>query len=295
MLQGVGSLKPASFEYRRPASLEEAAALLSAHRGEARILAGGQSLVPMLNFRLAAPSMLVDINEIEGLDRIESRHDGLELGALVRWHQIETSRTVRAANPLLSEAVGHIGHYQIRNRGTWAGSSAHADPAAEFPAVAIVCGARFEIRSIRGKRTVEAEDFFVGPLTTVLEPDEILTDVEFPAWPAGRRWGFEEFSLRPGDFAIAGVAALIDGIGDAASCRLACFGVGDKPSRLGKAEGVIAAEGLTRDAIAHAAAAAAAEVEAQADIHAPADYRRALVEVLVERTVLRAAGLGPVQ
>jgi carbon-monoxide dehydrogenase medium subunit len=239
--------------------------------------------------------MLVDINEIEGLDRIESRAHGVELGALVRWHQIEASPAVRAANPLLSEAVRHIGHYQIRNRGTWAGSSAHADPAAEFPAVAIVCGARFGIRSMREKRTVEAGDFFVGPLTTALEPDEILTDVEFPAWPAGRRWGFEEFSLRPGDFAIAGVAALIDGIGDAASCRLACFGVGDKPSRLVEAEAVITAEGLTADAVARASAAAAAEVEAQTDIHAQADYRRALVEVLVERVVLRAAGLGPEQ
>jgi carbon-monoxide dehydrogenase medium subunit len=294
-VMGVGSLKPASFEYRRPTSLEEAAALLREHYGEAKILAGGQTLVPMLNFRLAAPSILVDINEIEGLDRIELRHDGLELGALVRWHQIEASRTVHAANPLLTEAVKHIAHYQIRNRGTWAGSSAHADPAAEFPAVAIICGARFGIYSTREKRTIEANDFFVGPLTTVLEPDEILTDVRFPAWPAGRQWGFEEFALRPGDFALAGVATLIDGIGDAVSCRLVCFGVGEKPSRLAKAEGVIASEGLTRNAIARAAVEAAAEVDAQIDIHASAEYRRALVEALVERTVLRAAGLGPVQ
>jgi carbon-monoxide dehydrogenase medium subunit len=288
-------LKPAPFEYRRPTSLEEAAALLSEHHGEAKILAGGQTLVPLLNFRLAAPSILVDINEIEGLDRIELRDGRLNLGALVRWHQIEASRTIQPANPLLSEVVKHIAHYQIRNRGTWAGSCAHADPAAEFPAVAIVCGARFGVYSTRQTRTIEADDFFLGPLTTVLEPDEILTDVTFPAWPADRRWAFEEFSLRPGDFAIAGVATLIDGVDDAVSCRLACFGVGEKPSRLARAEESIASEGLTRNAIARAAAEAAAEVDAQTDIHASADYRRALVEVLVERTVLRAAGLGPVQ
>jgi len=284
-------LKSAPFEYRRPTSLEEAAALLSEHHGEAKILAGGQTLVPLLNFRLAAPSILVDINEIEGLDGIELRDDGLNLGALVRWHQIEASRTIQAANPLLSEAIKHIAHYQIRNRGTWAGSCAHADPAAEFPAVAIVSGARFGVYSTRQRRTIEAHDFFVGSLTTVLEPDEILTDVTFPAWPAGRRWAFEEFSLRPGDFAIAGVATLIDGLGDAVSCRLVCFGVGEKPSRLTNAEGIIASEGLARNAIARAAAAAAVEVDAQTDIHASADYRHALVEVLVERTVLCAAGL----
>jgi carbon-monoxide dehydrogenase medium subunit len=281
-------LKPAPFEYRRPASLEEAAALLSEHHGEAKILAGGQTLVPLLNFRLAAPSILVDINEVKGLDRIELWNDGLTLGALVRWHQIDASRTVQTANPLLSEAVKHIAHYQIRNRGTWAGSCAHADPAAEFPAVAIVCGARFGVYSTRQTRTIEAGRFFVGPLTTVLEPDEILTDVTFPAWPAGRRWAFEEFSLRPGDFAIAGVATVVD----AGSCCLVCFGVGEKPSRLIQAEEIIASEGLSRNAIVRAAVAAAAEVDAQTDIHASADYRRALVEVLVERTVLRAAGLG---
>lgn len=284
-------MKPAPFDYRRPRSLEDAAALLSASGGEAKILAGGQTLVPMLNFRLAAPSILVDINAIGGLDGIDLARDGLELGALVRWHQIETSRTVREVNPLLAEAVRHIAHYQIRNRGTWAGSSAHADPAAEFPAVAVACGAEFGIFSARGRRTVEAGDFFLGPLTTVLEPDEILTDVKFPVWPAGRRWAFEEFSLRPGDFAIAGIAVLIDDPGGAVSCRLASFGVGDRASRLPEAEAIIAAGGLTGESIARAAAAAKEEVDAQDDIHAPGDYRRALVEVLVERTLRRAAGM----
>ena len=208
---GGSSLKPAPFDYRKPKSLEDAVALLGTHAGEAKILAGGQTLVPMMNFRLAAPSMLVDINEIAGLDRIELERGSLKLGALVRWHEIETSPTIAAANPLLAEAVRHIAHYPIRSRGTWAGSCAHADPAAEFPAVAVACGAQFGTFSPRGRRTIDADEFFLGPLTTALEPDEILTDVVFPPWPAGRRWGFDEFSLRPGDFALAGVAVLIDG------------------------------------------------------------------------------------
>jgi carbon-monoxide dehydrogenase medium subunit len=284
-------LKPAPFDYRRPNSVDEAAAPLAEHPGEARILAGGQTLVPMLNFRLATPSMLVDINNIDGLDRIERRQDGPELGAPVRWHEIETSQIVRTANPLLSDAVKHIAHYQIRNRGTWAGSCAHADPAAEFPAVAVACGARFGTYSPRGRRTIEAEDFFVGPLTTQLEFDEILTDVLFPVWPNGRRWALEEFALRPGDFALAGVVTVLDESGSLFSCRLTCFGVGEKACRLRKAEAIITSEGATSIGIARAAAAAQEEVDAQSDIHATADYRRALVEVLVERTMLKAAGL----
>ncbi len=284
-------MKPAQFDYRKPKSLDAAAALLSAQAGEAKILAGGQTLVPMLNFRLATPSMLVDINDIEGLDRIELEHGGLKLGALVRWYEIETSATVRAANPLLAEAVRHIAHYPIRSRGTWAGSSAHADPAAEFPAVAVACGARFGAYSARGQRDIEAADFFVGPLTTALEPDEILTEIVFPPWPQGRRWGFDEFSLRPGDFALAGVAVLIDGSEDAVWCRLTCFGASEKPSRLPRAEAIIAAEGLTDAAIRRAAATAMHEIEPQSDIHASAEYRRALVEVLFDRTIRKAANL----
>lgn len=284
-------MKPAAFEYLRPASLEEAKAMLATHGDDAKILAGGQTLVPMLNFRLAAPAVLIDINEIPGLDRIESDAGDLRLGALVRWHQIEESEVVAAANPLLSEAVKHIAHYQIRNRGTWAGSSAHADPAAEFPAVAVVCGAEFGVQSARGRRMVAAEDFFIGPLTTALEPDEILADVRFPAWPTGRRWAFEEFAFRSGDFAVAGVAALVDPADRATPCRIVSFGVGDRALRLRKAESLIAERSLSEAVIADAARLASGEVEAQEDIHAPAEYRRSLVEVLTYRTLCRAAGV----
>lgn len=285
-------MKPAPFDYRKPKSLEDAVALLDAHAGDAKILAGGQTLVPMMNFRLVSPSLLVDINDIDGLDGIELEHGGLKLGALVRWHEIETSSAVRFANPLLAEAVRHIAHYPIRSRGTWAGSCAHADPAAEFPAVAVACDARFGAYSPRGRRTIEAAEFFVGPLTTVLGPDEILTDVVFPPWPKERKWAFDEFSLRPGDFALAGVAVLIDPDRDTVSCRLTCFGAGEKPSRLPRAEAIIAAEGSTKSAITRAAATAMNEIDPQSDIHASAEYRRALVEVLLERTINRAAGLG---
>jgi carbon-monoxide dehydrogenase medium subunit len=283
-------LKPAPFDYRKVASLEEASLLLSEHGDEAKILAGGQTLVPILNFRLAQPSILVDINDIPGLDYIELGPEGLTLGALVRWHQIETNPTIASANPLLAEAVKHIAHYQIRNRGTWAGSCAHADPAAEFPAIAVVCGARFRLHSVRGVRTVTAEDFFVGPLTTTLEPDEILAEVQMPVWPSTRRWAFEEFALRAGDFAIAGVAVLVDESATSEPFCFVSFGVGDKPRRLRNAEAVIAAEGLTRKAIVRAAAEAANEIDAQTDINASADYRRALIETLVERAICRVAG-----
>lgn len=279
-------MKPAPFEYCKPSTIEEAVLLLQQHGEDSKILAGGQTLVPMMNFRLVTPAVLVDINEIAGLDRIELRSEGLDLGALVRWHQIETSPVVAKANPLLAEAVKHIAHYQIRNRGTWAGSSAHADPAAEFPAVALACGATFGLMSPRGRRMVAAEDFFLGPLTTALEFDEVLVDVTFPAWPSGRRWAFEEFALRTGDFAVAGVAVLIDPPAGAGRVRLVSFGVGDKAMRLRKAEAVIESRGLTEAAIAEAAAVAAQEPEAQTDIHASAEYRRGLIEALLERAML---------
>jgi carbon-monoxide dehydrogenase medium subunit len=265
--------------------------MLTQHGDDCKILAGGQSLVPILNFRLAAPEVLVDINDIAGLDYITVTDDGLTLGALTRWHQIETSAQVASVNPLLAEAVRHIAHYQIRNRGTWAGSSVHADPAAEFPAVALACGAEFKLASARGERVIAAADFFVDALTTAIEPDEILVAVRFPRWPDGRRWAFEEFAVRQGDFALAGIVAIVDELAGRHACRLVCFGVGPRQSRLNAAEQIIESEGLTRTTIDRAAQAAAKEVDAQGDIHATADYRRALLEELTRRALCRIAGL----
>ena len=280
-------MKPASFDYFKPTTLEEAAALLSKYGEDAKILAGGQSLVPMMNFRLVTPQILVDINEIGGLNFIEQRDDAVRLGALVRWCEIEASAVVAKMHPLLFEAVKSIAHYQIRNRGTWAGSCAHADPAAEFPAVALVANAKFSLFSTKGRRLVSAEEFFLGPLTTALRADEILVDVEIPRHGRNCFWAFEEFTLRTGDFAIAGTAVMIDHDNRDDPVRFVAFGVGDKAYRLPSAELIIAKLGLTDTSIREAAASIGNDFEVRADIHASAEYRLALTKVLLERSMNR--------
>jgi aerobic carbon-monoxide dehydrogenase medium subunit len=285
-------MKPASFDYFKPTTLEEAAVLLSKYGEDAKILAGGQTLVPMMNFRLVTPQMLVDINDVEGLNFIEQRDDAVRLGALVRWCEIETSPVIAKIHPLLSEAVKSIAHYQIRNRGTWAGSCAHADPAAEFPAVALISNAKFSLFSTRGRRLVSAADFFLGPLTTALDADEILVDVEIPCHGCNCFWAFEEFALRTGDFAIAGVAVMIDHDNREDPVRFVAFGIGDKACRLPTAELVIAKLGLTDKTIHEAAAGIGNDFEVRADIHASAEYRLALTKVLLERSMNRVLASG---
>jgi len=199
-------MKLPAFEYASPATMEEAVALLASRSGNAKIISGGQSLVPMLAFRLAAPELLVDLKRLQGLSGIVIAEDGVRLGAKVRWCEIERDERLKGAHPLLVEAIRHVAHYQIRNRGTVGGSLAHADPAAEMPGIAITCDAELIIIGPKGKRVDKAFDFFKGSLVTSLAPDEILTEVRLPPWPADRRWAFLEFALRRGDFAIAGVA-----------------------------------------------------------------------------------------
>src|SRR5215211_2367164 len=178
-------MKPPPFEYRAPATLDEAVRLLAADP-DAKAIAGGQSLMPILNFRLAAPSMLVDLRRVPGLAEIAIGADGARLGAKVRWRDIEDHGRLRSAYPLLHAAVAHVAHYQIRNRGTVGGSLAHADPAAEMPGIAVTCDAEVTVAGTSGPRVIPARDFFVGALTTALEPDEIITEIKLPAWPAGR-------------------------------------------------------------------------------------------------------------
>lgn len=286
-------MKPPPFDYMRVGSVSEALGALAEHGDEAKILAGGQSLVPMMNFRLAAPRLLIDINRVVELATIEANIHGLTLGALVRWHELESSPVVGAHNPLLQAAVHYIAHYQIRNRGTIGGSSAHADPAAEFPAVALACGATFTLRSLRGARTLAAADFFRGALDTALEPDELLAEIHFPSWPSGRRWGFEEFSRRAGDFALAGAIVLLD-LDDNAVClsaSLVSFGVGDRAKRFGEAEGYLRGHALDRNRLAQAARLAAEDCDANSDMHAPADYRQALFETLMFRALCSAVSI----
>lgn len=286
-------MKPSAFEYARPNTLEDALALLEKDPDGAKILAGGQTLVPLLNFRMLAPSRLVDINGIGGLAGIESDAEGgLRLGALVRWRDILASPLIRDRFSLLAEAVRHIAHYQIRNRGTWAGSCAHADPAAEFPAIALLCDARFVLRSLASERVVGAAEFFVGVLTTALKSNEILVEVRFPPILASRRWGFSEFSARRGDFAIAGAAAIVeDRASTSDAMRLVVFGSGAKASRVQRAESFIARTGLGKSAIEEAARLAGADVPATSDAMASAEYRRALTAEQVKKVLDRVASV----
>lgn len=277
-------MKPARFEYRAPATLEEAVALLAADP-EAKPIAGGQSLLPLLAFRLAAPSLLVDLRRLSGLDRIDIGADGVRLGARVRWRDIETEGRLATAHPLLHEAVRHVAHYQIRNRGTVGGSLAHADPAAELPGIAVACDAMIRVASVDGARTIPAAAFFLAPLETALRPGELITELHLPPWPTGRRWAFREFARRPGDFALAGVALFYDEDRDgrARGAHLGVIGACNRPHRLAAVEAMLNGRVIDAATIAAAAEAASAAVDPPRDLHADADYRRALVATLVER------------
>ena len=285
-------MKLPAFEYACPATLAEAVALLAAHDGDAKALAGGQSLVPMLAFRVASPALLVDLRKLPGLNEIKITDAGVRLGAMVRWRDILDDARLATAFPLLVAAVKHVAHYQIRNRGTVGGSIAHADPAAEMPGIVVACDAEIAVTGKAGTRTIAAKDFFVSALTTALAPDEIITEIRFPPWPAGRRYGFEEFALRRGDFAIAAAAVFydVDASGRAANAHVGVIGVGDRPGRLPTVEAVLNGARVEADVIAKAAVATSAAVTPQDDIHASAAYRRSLVGTMVERALAAAAG-----
>jgi len=284
-------MKLPKFDYACPATVQDAVGLLAAGNSSARLLAGGQSLVPILAFRLAAPSMLIDIGRIAGLDTIEIDHTGVHLGARVRWCDIEAHRTLAAAQPLLVAAVAHVAHYAVRRRGTVGGSLAHADPAAELPGVAVACDAEFTLVGPSSSRSVPAGAFFLGPLTTALAPDEMITRISFPPWPAERRWGFEEFARRRGDFALAGVAAFYDrdSSGRAMNTHIGVIGVDDRPRRLAAAEAILDGHVLDAAVITATAQAASRIVDPPDDIHGTARYRRGLLAALVERALTGAA------
>jgi len=284
-------MKLPHFDYAAPASLSEAVALLAAGDGSARPLAGGQSFLPVMAFRLAEPSLLVDLRKIPDLRGIEINANGVRIGALVRWRDILDSAALKEALPLLPEAIEHVAHYQVRNRGTIGGSLAHADPAAEMPAVALAHDAVIEAVGSKGKRDIAAADLFTGPLMTSLAQDEIIVAVRFPAWPKGRAFAFEEFARRRGDFALAGVAVCydVDAQGKARNVRASALSVADTPVRLKKADATLEGRVVDADAIKSAAASASAEVDPAGDIHASARYRKALVGTLLGRALERAA------
>jgi carbon-monoxide dehydrogenase medium subunit len=286
-------MKPSPFDYRRPDTLDEAIALLAQREGDAQPIAGGQSLMPMLAFRVVAPSLIVDIGAIPDLADISIGSDGVTLGAMVRWRDIERDARLSVAHPLLRAAISHVAHYQVRNRGTVGGSLAHADPAAEMPGLAVTCDAVIEIAGPSGRRTVKSTEFFRGPLTTALQPGELIVSVRLPAWNAERRWAFEEFARRRGDFALAGVALFydVDAAGRVETVHVGAIGVGDTPVRLRAVEKALLGRTIDLAAIGEASAASASDVEPPSDIHASAEYRRALLAVLLERALARAAGI----
>ena len=284
-------MKSPAFDYACPTTLVQAVSLLASHKGEAKALAGGQSLVPMLAFRLAAPTLLVDLNKLVELQDIRLGNDGVRLGAMVRWRQIEDDVRLVRAHPLLVAGVKHIAHYQVRNRGTVGGSLAHADPAAELSGIAVTCEAEITAIGAAGPRVIRAADFFLGPLTTALRPEEIVVELCLPPWPVRRRWGFEEFCRRRGDFAMAAAAVYYDPQpdGKAGNAHVGVIGVGDRPQRLAEVEAILNGCVIDSARIAAAERAAAAVVSASDDIHASAAYRRALAGTMVERALKRAA------
>jgi len=284
-------MKPAPFAYFDPRTVADAVALLEEHGMDAKVLAGGQSLVPLLNMRMARPAVLVDINRIDGLDYIRDDGDAIAFGAMTRQRAVERSRLVREKLPLLHEAMTFIAHPQIRNRGTIGGSLAHADPAAELPAIAQVLEAEFVIAGPGGTRTAASKDFFVTYLTSCLEPNEILTEVRFPLLPPSTGWSFIELSRRHGDFALAGVAATLTlSGGSIADARVGLFGVGATALRATEAEVLLRGQRPDAAIFEDAGTSAAAAIdEPLSDIHASAEYRRDLARVLTRRALAESA------
>lgn len=285
-------MKPAPFRYFSPTTLPEALSLLAEHGYDAKPLAGGQSLVPTMNFRLAQPGILVDLNHIPHLSFIRLEADGsVHIGAMTRHSMVEHDPIVAQHVPLLHETMPHIAHRQIRNRGTIGGSLAHADPAAELPAVAVALNARFRLQSQSGERWVAAEDFFQGLFATDLAPEELLLEVVIPPARPGTGHAFDEVARRPGDYAMAGVATrvVLDTSERCEQAELVYFSVGDCPVPAREASALLQGQIPTAELIAHAAQTAATrDIDPVADIHASAAYRRQLAEVLARRTLSRA-------
>ena len=285
-------MKPAPFQYYAPTTIEEALEHLASYGYEAKLLAGGQSLIPTMNFRLAQPAVLIDLNGIPQLSYIQLDKEGyLRLGAMTRQRQVERDPLVASHAPLIYETMPHIAHLQIRNRGTFGGSLAHADPAAELPAVTTTLEARFRVQSQTAERWLSANEFFVDLFTTALEPDEMLAEVAIPALPPRSGWAFAEMARRHGDYALVGVAAVVT-LDDQGRCQKSCLvylSVGDKPVEAQRAMALLQGQTPSAEAIRAASEVAAQEdIEPTGDIHATPAYRRHLAKVLARQTLTRA-------
>lgn len=282
-------MKPAPFDYVRAESVEHAVATLVSAGAEAKIIAGGQSLMPMINFRLVKPSVLLDINAIPGLDRIEDLCDRLRLGALVRHRMTAADPVIARAVPVLHETMKNVAHLTVRNRGTFCGSVCHADPAAEMPMMALLLDGEVHIAGPAGARMLAASEFLTGSLTNALAADEMVTAIEIAKPGPGTGWGFAEFARRHGDYALAAVAVLLDRVeGVARNVRIAVMGVGEIASRVAAAEAALEGAAPTSPLIAEAVAALRGSVEPMSDTSASADYRRHLVGVLAARVIAEA-------
>ncbi len=290
-------MKPPPFDYIDPTSLPEALSLLAAREEGVKILAGGHSLMPLLNSRQIRPRRLMDVNRVAGLDVLRQDGDGLKVGATVRKRELERYPGLSEFNPLLAEALPLVGHFPTRNRGTVCGSLAHADPAAELPAVAVTQDALLTLQRKGSQRVVAAGKFFRGPHQTAIEPDEMLTHISFPAWHFGDGWGIEHVTRRPGDFALVGVVAVLTAArGACVRARLTVFGTGDTPQRCARAESLLEGEALSAPLLERSAAAVQLEMRARNDLRATAEYRRLAAGALAYRALLRAAkraGLWP--
>ena len=285
-------MKPAPFTYHAPASLAEAFSLLGEFGDEAKILAGGQSLIPAMNFRVAQPGVLIDLNRVAELAFIAAGDQNvLRVGAMTRQRELETQALAGRLAPLLNEAMPYIAHPQIRNRGTVGGSLAHADPAAELPAVMLALQAKFCLQSRNGKRWVTAKDFFIGMFATALAPEELLVEINVPALPRHAGWAFEEVARRHGDYALVGVAVQValEEEGLCREARLALLSVGDGPVLAEQAAAALVGRKPTRQTIAEASRIVASrDIDPGGDIHASAEFRRHLAKVLSERALTRA-------
>jgi len=281
-------MKPAPFEYYAPDTLEQAVELFSQYNGEAKILAGGQSLVPAMNFRVVQPSVLIDLNRIGKLSYIHEEGDVIRVGSMARERHLEFDSSIEKRTPLLHEAVPFIAHPQIRNRGTVGGSIVNADPAAELPVLMLALDARLKAKSVSRERWIAAKDFFVGMFTTALEPDEILVEIELPFMPARTGWSFMEVAPRAGDYAMMGVAALVtlDESGKCTGVRLVYLNAGEGPIDAKEAAKLLEGENLSDKVIEEAAMMASEkEINPFGNMHASVDFQRHLAKVLTQKTL----------
>jgi carbon-monoxide dehydrogenase medium subunit/2-furoyl-CoA dehydrogenase FAD binding subunit len=283
-------MKPSAFEYYTPFTVREAVELLQRHGDEAKILAGGQSLIPMMNFRVARPKVLIDINKIKELDYIREEKGELVIGGLTRERTLEVSPVVKKKCPILAEAISHIGHLPIRTRGTIGGSLVHADPSAEIPIIVCGLGGKMKVVGPSGERTLGPDEFFLTYLTSALEAAEVLVEVRIPTLPANAGWSFMEFSRRHGDFGIVAVASVLylENKGLCRQARIALGGVAPTPMRAGEAENLLAGRVITEELIKEAGIKAAQATDPESDYHASAEYRKDMAKVFTQRSLKEA-------